>query len=135
MVLDPWLMILPWHLGCHYLRSPPPMPDFLGTLSQLSLTCWVLKVALVNTLTGWVGILAASGYLAARLSVDIHRNCCTAVTLKRRSPVRDRWGGALQALAKNGSLLIYKNWQILPGRGHPAGWALGSLRPTTPNEP
>src|SRR5699024_2451355 len=53
-VLDPWLMILPWHLGCHYLPSPPPMPDFLVTLSQLILTCWVLKVALVNTLTGWV---------------------------------------------------------------------------------
>src|SRR5699024_12832157 len=73
--LDPWLMILPWHLGCHYLPSPPPMPDFLVTLSQLILTCWVLKVALVNTLTGWVSIFAASCYLAARLSLDNYKHC------------------------------------------------------------
>src|SRR5699024_7697657 len=120
---------------CHYLPSPPPMPDLLVTLSQLILTCWILKVALVNTLTGWVSIFAASFHLAARLSLDHYKHCRHAAMLIRRCTIRNRWVGSLQALAKNGSLLIYKNWQILPGRGHPAGWALGSLRPTTPNEP
>src|SRR5699024_12428015 len=106
MVLDPWLMILPWHLGCHYLPSPPPMPDFLVTLSQLILTCWVLKVALVNTLTGWVSIFAASCYLADRLSLDNYKHCLNAVMFNLRCTIRNQRCGSINALAKNVQMMF-----------------------------